>query len=683
MDTKLKTEIRGFLISKFRNIGFTNLNFKGEETDQTEGEQFVLNYSLNKDFMGDLVILIGPNNSGKSNILDALECFAKENINNRDKSFVFTHDNERKPVLSLVGITGEKDKKWIWNTNYKFSLDSDNILKYTNENKETFSQPVFDFDRYGDEINPNNYRNFSNFIVMINQFIHQQNIYDANNNEMNAITVMAKNGWNYQPNNNLNQFKEAVVASFQILLAIEENKDKLAGYNNFITNLKNTTGLKLDNFFKQYNDYKTNIKNHEWCKQNYPAIIRYEDKDIKDADLSCSIDEIDNSDFFVSLFQILDNGTQKIKNIYKTYRENESKSKLFVESNNYTNDLFKISDYFNKLYCLDSNVYQFKLDLQKNEINFLIIKKSVQGEIGLVLNYQSTGFKWFFNFFFNVFASRKLRSGDIVLMDEPATNLHVKGQEELRKFLKMFAMKSGITFIIATHSPFLVDLDYLDEVRLINICKDNTSKIDNNFTTVNPDDADSLLPIRESLTTRNSVLLDPNQIVVFVEGITDYNYLVGMKILFKEFNNFTFLPINGVGKEPKEFEKKIKQLKMIKKYKCIVFLDGDKNGGDFSKMISKKFKTTKTSDLNNEFKTIENLFSKEDIKKFNLYNEEKHKWNKSESISVTFKKILLLHPEEVSDETKNNFHGMLNIIKNKIKINKTKKKKVVVENKII
>lgn len=683
MDTKLKTEIRGFIISKFRNIGFTNLNFKGEETEQIEGEQFVLNYSLNKDFMGDLVILIGPNNSGKSNILDALECFAKENINNRDKSFVFTNDNERKPVLSLVGITGEKDKKWIWNTNYKFSLDSDNILKYTNENKETFSQPEFDFDRYGDEINPNNYRNFSNFIVMINQFIHQQNIYDSNNNEMNVITVMAKNGWNYQPNNNLNQFKEAVVASFQILLAIEENKDKLAGYNNFITNLKNTTGLSLDNFFKQYNDYKTSIENHKWCKQNYPKIIRYEEKDIKDTDLSCSIDEIDNSDFFVSLFQILDNGTQKIKNIYQTYWENEAMSKLYAESNNYTNNLFKISDYFNKLYCLDSNVYQFKLDLQKNEINFIIIKKSSHGEIGLVLNYQSTGFKWFFNFFFNVFASKKLSSGDIVLMDEPATNLHVKGQEELRKFLKMFAMGNGITFIIATHSPFLVDLDYLDEVRLISICKDNTSKIDNNFTTVNPDDVDSLLPIRESLTTRNSVLLDPNQIVVFVEGAIDYNYLVGMKILFKEFNNFTFLPINGVGRQPKEFEKKIKQLKMIKKYKCVIFLDGDKNGDEFSKIISNKFKTIKTSDLNNEFKTIENLFSKEDVKKFNLYNEEKHKWNKSESISITFKKILLLHPEEVSDETKNNFHEMLNVIKNKIKTKRTKKKKVVGENKTI
>ena len=66
-------------------------------------------------------------------------------------------------------------------------------------------------------------------------------------------------------------------------------------------------------------------------------------------------------------------------------------------------------------------------------------------------------------------------------MDEPATNLHVRGQEELRKFLKEFAIKNGITFIIATHSPFLVDLDYLDEIRLISLHDNNVAKIDNVF----------------------------------------------------------------------------------------------------------------------------------------------------------------------------------------------------------
>ena len=178
MDTKLKTEIRGFLISKFRNIGFTTSHFKGEETDQSEGEQFILNYSLNKELMGDLVILIGPNNSGKSNVLDALECFATEEINNRDKSDVFTSEEERKPVLSLLGLTGIKsESKWKWNTDYKYVLNSENALQYTDETGKTYSQPLFDLNKYLDELNQNNYRNFTNFVVLINQFIHQYNLF--------------------------------------------------------------------------------------------------------------------------------------------------------------------------------------------------------------------------------------------------------------------------------------------------------------------------------------------------------------------------------------------------------------------------------------------------------------------------------------------------------------------------
>ena len=41
-----------------------------------------------------------------------------------------------------------------------------------------------------------------------------------------------------------------------------------------------------------------------------------------------------------------------------------------------------------------------------------------------------------------------------MIMDEPATNLHVKGQEELRQFLKEFATKNGITFIIYSFPVF-------------------------------------------------------------------------------------------------------------------------------------------------------------------------------------------------------------------------------------
>lgn len=50
-------------IEKFRNLGLD------------KKEKLIINKSLEKGKMGDLVILIGANNSGKSNVLDALLAF--------------------------------------------------------------------------------------------------------------------------------------------------------------------------------------------------------------------------------------------------------------------------------------------------------------------------------------------------------------------------------------------------------------------------------------------------------------------------------------------------------------------------------------------------------------------------------------------------------------------------------
>lgn len=55
---------RRLQISSFRNIGFEN--------GKPSHEGLILNHTLTKGSIGDLVILIGANNSGKSNVLDAL-----------------------------------------------------------------------------------------------------------------------------------------------------------------------------------------------------------------------------------------------------------------------------------------------------------------------------------------------------------------------------------------------------------------------------------------------------------------------------------------------------------------------------------------------------------------------------------------------------------------------------------
>ena len=62
---KLPIEYREAIFNSFRNIGFKD----GKPAD----EKLILNHSVRKGENGDLLILIGANNSGKSNILDGIQ----------------------------------------------------------------------------------------------------------------------------------------------------------------------------------------------------------------------------------------------------------------------------------------------------------------------------------------------------------------------------------------------------------------------------------------------------------------------------------------------------------------------------------------------------------------------------------------------------------------------------------
>ena len=236
-------------------------------------------------------------------------------------------------------------------------------------------------------------------------------------------------------------------------------------------------------------------------------------------------------------------------------------------------------------------------------------------------------------------------------MDEPATHLHPKGQRELRQFLKEFAIRNDISIIIATHSPFLIDLDYLDELRIIEN-SDNITSITNNFAAVNTDDPDSLLPIKNSLTVENHVICNPDKKIIFVEGITDYNYLTAFKNKLKK-EELVFIPINGLGKSKEENLQISKCLIEIRKNDPILLVDGD-NAGKIMESINENSELEVISlekIQNYSFKTIESLFSSEDMEKFGL--KYKHA-----STSSLFKKKILFNEESVSEETENNFKAL-------------------------
>ena len=83
-------------ISKYRNIGLE------------EPETLVLNHSIEKGKIGELIILIGANNSGKSNVLDALTSVPKGQLRDRDITTLSFNPEDRIPSVSF-GITDKEN----------------------------------------------------------------------------------------------------------------------------------------------------------------------------------------------------------------------------------------------------------------------------------------------------------------------------------------------------------------------------------------------------------------------------------------------------------------------------------------------------------------------------------------------------------------------------------------------
>lgn len=73
----LKVTTRYLEVKNYKNIGVQN--------EQEKDERLYLNNSFNGDKLGGLVIILGENNTGKSNLLKALGCFS-EHVNEFKKN---------------------------------------------------------------------------------------------------------------------------------------------------------------------------------------------------------------------------------------------------------------------------------------------------------------------------------------------------------------------------------------------------------------------------------------------------------------------------------------------------------------------------------------------------------------------------------------------------------------------
>ncbi|WP_282144541.1 AAA family ATPase [Cellulophaga baltica] len=161
------------------------------------------------------------------------------------------------------------------------------------------------------------------------------------------------------------------------------------------------------------------------------------------------------------------------------------------------------------------------------------LKVSVEDDIGvkIELDQRSEGFQWLVSFYVVFFAeAMDKHKNAILLLDEPGMSLHGLKQRDFRTTLSKLSEENQT--IYTTHSPFLVGSDELDIVRVVELKdREEGTKV---HTTISSSDPAGLLPLQEALGYDLAQSLFTQTKNLILEGLTDYWYVEATSALLRE-----------------------------------------------------------------------------------------------------------------------------------------------------
>jgi predicted ATPase len=181
------------------------------------------------------------------------------------------------------------------------------------------------------------------------------------------------------------------------------------------------------------------------------------------------------------------------------------------------------------------------------------LKVVVEDELGveIELDQRSEGFQWLVSFFVVFFAeAQDKHKNAILLLDEPGLSLHGLKQREFRTTISKLAENNQTLY--TTHSPFLVGPSELDLVRVVEMTDRRVgTKV---HTTITASDAAGLLPLQEALGYDLAQSLFAQTRNLVLEGLTDYWYVDSLGEMMRESGHadlnqkIALLPAASAGK---------------------------------------------------------------------------------------------------------------------------------------
>ncbi|MEI6668731.1 MAG: AAA family ATPase [Acidobacteriota bacterium] len=126
--------------------------------------------------------------------------------------------------------------------------------------------------------------------------------------------------------------------------------------------------------------------------------------------------------------------------------------------------------------------------------------RNTRHNVTLSFDERSSGFIWFFSFLVWLSHIRREPEADyVILLDEPGLSLHARAQMDMMRFIRE-QLLPRYQVIYTTHSPFMIDPEFLDGVRTVEDASANGvvlgTKVGDRFLS---NDQDTSFPIRAAL----------------------------------------------------------------------------------------------------------------------------------------------------------------------------------------
>lgn len=601
---------------KLDRIVIKNYKSIGEEHNE-----LILNNNIN--------IIIGKNESGKSNIIDSLSKMNITQILDQNFSKYKNKINKKEPVFILKLKPYTSEQEYLGESEeVEITINSDSDISFTN--KEYIPPYMKDKD-------------FTDAKEIMNNIINTSNNYYFYNIPKLELLI-----------NDINKAGEK--------LFVRKSEDVMRGIEDFKKKYPDNTHKeeleKLEDSIKKCRNCLTEFHNY------FPTFFYVDNKVLKG---KYTKKEIENDEMFNTLLEAAGIKKEDVLNYLNTEDIAEKKG-IEKEINEKFED--NISKKFNEFYGQEQITFQ--IDSVNNESIEFLLKTT---KTYLSYSERSDGLKWYFSLFLKMQAVNLSNQNIVYIIDEPGVRLHVNAQKELLNFFeKLIKNKKGEIanqIIYTTHSPYMIDQEDFSKIKAIIKNEEGYSHIYNNIYGIPnlSSKMDSLTPILEPLGMNYRFNLGPSKskINIITEGPSDANFL-NAYIQQKKRNSENgedsdmYNIINARGAD-----NIIHNAAILEGWGCeyFILLDHDEKGESvYKKLTNKGFHKNKICFTNGESEynsdmgahTIENVFSENDFN--TLVNEKQNYETNKVRYSQEFMGKILLNYKTMSEDTIKNFDNI-------------------------